>query len=79
MNKSYKDITFIGNAIVDIIVKTSDELLMELKIPKGGMQLVDSETADKLINNASSSSFNFMQSSFSESEGISAHTPLYSQ
>ena len=51
MNKSYKDITFIGNAIVDIIAKTSDELLMELKIPKGGMQLVDSETADKLINN----------------------------
>ena len=51
MNKSYKDITFIGNAIVDIIAKTSDKLLMELKIPKGGMQLVDSETADKLINN----------------------------
>ena len=51
MNNTDKDITFLGNAVVDIIAKTSDEKLSELKIPKGGMQLVDSETADKLINN----------------------------
>jgi sugar/nucleoside kinase (ribokinase family) len=51
MNKLNKDITFLGNAIVDIIATTSDEILSELNIPKGGMQLVDSKTADKLINN----------------------------
>ena len=51
MNKFKKDIVFLGNAIVDIIAKTSDEALSELQIIKGGMKLVDSETADKLINN----------------------------
>ena len=51
MNKLNKDITFLGNAIVDIIATTSDKILSELNIPKGGMQLVDSKTADKLINN----------------------------
>ena len=51
MNKLDKDITFLGNAIIDIIIKTSDEVLSELQIPKGGMQLIDSETADQLINN----------------------------
>jgi sugar/nucleoside kinase (ribokinase family) len=51
MNKLNKDITFLGNAIVDIIATTSDEMLNELNIPKGGMRLVDSKTADKLINN----------------------------
>ena len=50
MHKINHDITFIGNAIVDIIAETSDELLTELDIPKGGMQLIDTETEDKLIN-----------------------------
>ena len=50
MHKINYDITFIGNAIVDIIAETSDELLTELDIPKGGMQLIDTETEDKLIN-----------------------------
>jgi sugar/nucleoside kinase (ribokinase family) len=51
MNKINRDITFLGNAIVDILGETSDEVLIELQIPKGGMQLIDSDTADKLINN----------------------------
>ena len=51
MNKTNKYITFLGNAVVDIIAKISATMLSELQIPKGGMQLIDSETADKLINN----------------------------
>ena len=51
MNKINKDITFLGNAIVDIIAETSDELLNELDIPKGGMQLINTKTADNLIGN----------------------------
>ena len=34
-------ICFIGNAIVDILSKFSDEDLKELKIPKGSMKLID--------------------------------------
>ncbi len=51
MNKINKDITFLGNAIVDIIAETSDELLNQLDIPKGGMQLINTKTADNLIGN----------------------------
>ena len=50
MHKINHDITFIGNAIVDIIAETSDELLTELDIPKGGMQLINTKTADNLID-----------------------------
>ena len=50
MHKFNHDITFIGNAIVDIIAETSDELLTELDIPKGGMQLINTKTADNLID-----------------------------
>ena len=50
MHKINHDITFIGNAIVDIIAETSDDLLTELDIPKGGMQLINTKAADNLID-----------------------------
>ena len=55
MNKISRDIAFLGNAIVDIIAETSDELLLYLKVPKGTMQLIDNKTADKLTNNIKNS------------------------
>ncbi len=51
MNKINTNITFIGNAIVDIIAETSNEVLNELQVPKGTMQIVDDNIADKLTNN----------------------------
>ncbi len=48
--KNFKvDICFIGNAIVDILSKTSNEMLHKLRIPKGSMQIVDQETCDKIL------------------------------
>ena len=49
MKKSKVEICFIGNAIVDILSKTSNEMLHKLKIPKGSMQIVDQETCDKIL------------------------------
>ncbi len=51
MNHIKFDVTFLGNAIIDIIAKTTDQLLDELSIPKGSMQLVNTETADNLLKN----------------------------
>ena len=51
MNHINKDVTFIGNAIVDIIAKTTDELLKKLQIQKGTMQLIDTRTSDNLLEN----------------------------
>ncbi len=50
MNNKF-DICFIGNAIVDILSKITFEKLDKLKIPKGSMQLVNEELADKILNN----------------------------
>ena len=48
--KNFKiEICFIGNAIVDILSKISNETLNKLKIPKGSMQLVDEESSDKIL------------------------------
>ncbi len=49
MKNSKVEICFIGNAIVDILSKTSNEMLHKLKIPKGSMQIVDQETCDKIL------------------------------
>ena len=49
MKKSKVEICFIGNAIVDILSKTSNEMLHKLRIPKGSMQIVDHETCDKIL------------------------------
>ncbi len=49
MKKFKVDICFIGNAIVDILSKTSNEILHKLRIPKGSMQIVDQETCEKIL------------------------------
>ena len=49
MQNSKVEICFIGNAIVDILSKMSNETLNKLKIPKGSMQLVDEEEANKIL------------------------------
>ena len=43
-------VCFIGNAIVDIISKFSEENLKELKIPKGSMQLIDEESSNLILD-----------------------------
>ncbi len=43
-------VCFIGNAIVDIISKFSDENLKELKIPKGSMKLIDQKSSNKILD-----------------------------
>ena len=49
MNYSKNTITFVGNAIVDIICQTSDQTLTDLNIKKGSMQLIDEEMAEKFL------------------------------
>ena len=49
MKNSKFDICFIGNAIVDILSRTSFETLNKLKISKGSMQLVNKELSDKIL------------------------------
>ena len=51
MNYIKNDVTFIGNAIVDILAQTTDEILKKLQIQKGAMQLIDKETSDNLLKN----------------------------
>ena len=49
MKNSRVEICFIGNAIVDILSKISNEMLHKLRIPKGSMQIVDQELCDKIL------------------------------
>jgi fructokinase len=42
------DITGIGNAIVDLLVRTDDAFLSKHNMPKGGMTLIDADTATAL-------------------------------
>tara|TARA_R110000782_G_scaffold117364_3_gene207635 strand:+ start:62102 stop:63097 length:996 start_codon:yes stop_codon:yes gene_type:complete len=42
------DVVAIGNAIVDVIAQTDDAFLAEHALTKGGMQLIDTATADLL-------------------------------
>lgn len=45
----------IGNALVDIMVKTdNDHILNELELPKGSMQLVDKERSNKVLERVKS-------------------------
>src|SRR6185369_13628727 len=48
MNNAKFDVTAIGNAIVDVIAQADDALLAAHKLPKGAMNLIDAETAQKL-------------------------------
>lgn len=45
------DVVAIGNAIVDVIAQADDAFLAEHALTKGGMQLVNAETADLLYAN----------------------------
>jgi sugar/nucleoside kinase (ribokinase family) len=47
MNRRF-DVTAIGNAIVDVIAQADDELLAAHNLPKGAMNLIDAEMAEKL-------------------------------
>ena len=50
MNTRRFDVTAIGNAIVDVLAKADDSLLAEHNLPKGAMNLIDAETAEKLYS-----------------------------
>ena len=44
------DVTAIGNAIVDVLAQADDALLEQNKLPKGAMNLIDTETAERLYS-----------------------------
>jgi sugar/nucleoside kinase (ribokinase family) len=48
MTNAKFDVTAIGNAIVDVLAKADDALLAKHELPKGGMSLIDAETAQRL-------------------------------
>ena len=48
MSNAKFDVTAIGNAIVDVIAQADDALLAEHNLPKGAMNLIDAETAERL-------------------------------
>ena len=50
MNNAKFDVTAIGNAIVDVIAQADDALLAAHKLPKGAMNLIDAEMAEKLYS-----------------------------
>jgi sugar/nucleoside kinase (ribokinase family) len=50
MNTHRFDVTAIGNAIVDVIAQADDALLAAHNLPKGAMNLIDAETAEKLYS-----------------------------
>ena len=50
MNNAKFDVTAIGNAIVDVLAKADDALLVKHNLPKGGMSLIDAETAERLYS-----------------------------
>ena len=50
MNPAKFDVLTIGNAIVDIISSTQDDFLVEEKIIKGAMNLIDAERAEHLYS-----------------------------
>ena len=68
MQNSKVDICFIGNAIVDILAKMSNETLNKLKIPKGSMQLVDEDASNKILE--------FIQDSLIVPGGSAANTAV---
>ena len=50
MNNAKFDVTAIGNAIVDVIAQADDAILAAHKLPKGAMNLIDAEMAEKLYS-----------------------------
>jgi len=47
MTKTF-DVTAIGNAIVDVLAQADDTLLAAHRLPKGAMNLIDAEAAERL-------------------------------
>jgi sugar/nucleoside kinase (ribokinase family) len=50
MTQPTLDVVAIGNAIVDVIAQSDDAFLAQNALTKGGMQLIDAETADLLYS-----------------------------
>jgi len=50
MQNAKFDVTGIGNAIVDVLAQADDALLEKHGLPKGAMNLIDTETADRLYS-----------------------------
>jgi sugar/nucleoside kinase (ribokinase family) len=50
MANSKYDVTAIGNAIVDVLAHAEDKFLVEQKLAKGAMSLIDPPTADRLYD-----------------------------
>lgn len=50
MSKERLDIVGIGNAMVDVLAKTTDEFLLAESIRKGGMTLIDADQAEALYS-----------------------------
>ncbi len=50
MNNAKFDVTAIGNAIVDVIAQADDALLVSHNLPKGAMNLIDADMAEKLYS-----------------------------
>src|SRR5690606_24543576 len=48
MSEPSIDVIAVGNAIVDVMAPSSDELIAELGLVRGGMTLVDTDQARKL-------------------------------
>src|SRR4030095_5254614 len=48
VNQPAPDIVAVGDAIVDVIATCDDAFLVEHGLPKGSMQLLDAEAADRL-------------------------------
>src|SRR5215510_8724075 len=48
MSNAKFDVTAIGNAIVDVIAQADDAMLAAHNLPKGAMNLIDAEMAEKL-------------------------------
>ena len=48
MSTARFDVTGIGDAVVDVLAKADESLLVEYDLPKGGMSLIDQATADRL-------------------------------
>ena len=66
MTQPTLDVVAIGNAIVDVIAQADDAFIAEHALAKGGMQLVDAETADLL--------YSHMGSALEASGGSAANT-----
>jgi sugar/nucleoside kinase (ribokinase family) len=60
------DVVAIGNAIVDILAPAKDELIAELGLNKGGMQLISADEAERL--------YSHMGSAIEASGGSAANT-----